>query len=108
MKMAQIFNCGSPNFSNDLIVLLKDECSHSANIFHSLHQLPFLIFNLNMCFSLQAYVRVKRILDKLGPSELFCDPDFPANESVLFYSDHSDPPDIKWARPKVTWLEIMS
>ena len=70
----------------------------------------FGLFYLHMNgFSLQAYVRVKRILDKLGPSELFCDPDFPANESVLFYSDHSDPPDIKWARPKVTsWLEIKS
>ncbi|KAK2186212.1 hypothetical protein NP493_210g00025 [Ridgeia piscesae] len=47
-----------------------------------------------------AYTRVKRILDKLGPSELFCDPDFPANDSILFYSDHSDTTYIKWARPK--------
>ena len=96
-------------------MLLKDESSFSANthIFHSLHEVMnyhFGLFYLHMNgFSIQAYVRVKRILDKLGPSELFCDPDFPANESVLFYSDHSDPPDIKWARPKVTsWLEIKS
>ncbi|KAL5015863.1 hypothetical protein ScPMuIL_005452 [Solemya velum] len=42
---------------------------------------------------------IEAILDSLSSSELFCDPDFPADNSVLFYGSHGDPR-VVWKRPK--------
>ena len=37
-----------------------------------------------------------------GDSDLFCDPDFPADDSSLYITiDKDKPSDIKWLRPKV-------
>ena len=47
--------------------------------------------------------RIEEIVDNLGPDELFCDPDFPADSQALFYSEdkHSAGKTIVWKRPKV-------
>ncbi|XP_060560457.1 calpain-A-like [Ruditapes philippinarum] len=46
--------------------------------------------------------RMEEIVENLGPDELFCDPDFPADSQALFYSDdkHSTGKSIVWKRPK--------
>ena len=41
------------------------------------------------------------LLQNLGPDSLFCDPDFPAEDSALFYSSRSEAEvsQFSWARP---------
>ncbi|KAJ8313093.1 hypothetical protein KUTeg_010466, partial [Tegillarca granosa] len=42
---------------------------------------------------------IQNILEELGPDELYCDPDFPADKHALFYSN-KDSSDVVWKRPK--------
>jgi len=38
--------------------------------------------------------------NSLGADELFCDPDFPADDSSLYFNDRPHDPEISWVRPK--------
>lgn len=51
---------------------------------------------------------MEQILDALGPNELFCDPDFPADNNALFFSEDKlrTEKSIVWKRPKVSMYEI--
>ena len=45
--------------------------------------------------------KIGKLIDSLRPEELFCDDDFPADDTTLYNSDHEESSDIKWLRPKV-------
>ena len=51
----------------------------------------------------QSPERLEDLLDNLGPNELFCDPDFPADSRALYFSEDKLLADktVLWKRPQV-------
>jgi len=58
------------------------------------------------CHFFQSHSQVQQLLDNLREGELFCDPDFPADNMSLFYSLEKQAAErtIIWKRPKVLML----